>query len=767
MARMLVAKRKARWVLSCFFSVLTVSVGETGKETPFDVSVTVLADRAVNSCVPNQALGAGIDGHERGECLQMLSPNHFPLMRSAGLRSLTYRLRTELAGEVWHWNRRGTWSDPAHQCGYWTSDASSREPIKLSYGYRLPRRGNTIDQANNDGYSRICDGNQTSFWKSNPYLDEHFTKRKNAAYPQWAVIDLGAVKPVDSIWISWAAPYAEAYRVEYWPRNDPMHLHADQHDNWHPFPLGKVDRGRGGDDYIRLSPHPLPVRFVRIVMTQSSGTALQTSNDVRDRLGFAIREVGLGVRDKNGRFQDKVRHGPARTEQSTVYVSSTDPWHRATDRDPNIEQPGLDYILNSELTNHLPVLVPVGVVYDTPDNAMAEVNYLIGRGYSIEQIELGEEPDGQWVAPEHFAMLYRAVAQRIRKKHPKLQLGGPSLQSFESQLLTWPDASGNRSWMNRFLRELASDRSPFDFFSFEYYPFDDICSGSPRQQLLEVPSRLTAMFSSLGSDGVSRQIPWLMTEFGYSVFAGRREVDLEAALFDADTVGCFLTLGGAKAFFYGYEPNYLVNELGCSWGNLMMLQIDEERSRINRLAAYHAARLLAEEWMQPGSDRNDVFKAEVETPDAGHRGEVTAYAIRRPDKQWAVLLINKNAQRSARVRIKFEVPDSGEWVTFAGKIDHFLFSPQQYRMVCRWQVWPSGPQPAAPPRFRRIGFILRPAALFHFASPGEHPGLTAAGTESRLTAPRQCPFSFISTASLFPFRHAPSPRRRTDPLCFL
>ena len=186
----------------------------------------------------------------------MFTDTNIAEMRSAGLGPLTYRLRPELAGEVWRWNPGGTWSDASHHCGYWTSDDSIGEPINVSYGYRLPRLGNTIDQANDDGYSRITDGNEDSFWKSNPYLDSPFTGESDDAHPQWVVIDLGATKPVNSIRIHWGTPYAEQYRVEYWIGNDPMHLHVDHADEWHAFPRGVVDHSSGRRQTYRAERAP-------------------------------------------------------------------------------------------------------------------------------------------------------------------------------------------------------------------------------------------------------------------------------------------------------------------------------------------------------------------------------------------------------------------------------------------------------------------------------------------------------------------------------
>src|SRR5438105_11804793 len=72
-----------------------------GRENIF--YVTVHADRPVNTINPTAALGAGVDGHEQGECARMFTDKNIAAMRSAGFGPLTDELRTQLAGEFCHW----------------------------------------------------------------------------------------------------------------------------------------------------------------------------------------------------------------------------------------------------------------------------------------------------------------------------------------------------------------------------------------------------------------------------------------------------------------------------------------------------------------------------------------------------------------------------------------------------------------------------------------------------------------------------------------
>jgi F5/8 type C domain len=644
------------------------------------VTVSYTPGRPSNVFKPAESLGAGVDGHERGDTRRMLNPRNVREMLSAGLKPLTYRLRTELGGDAWHWNPAGSWSDARSSRGYWTSSSDAPSPINVSYGYRLPRRGNTTDQANDDGYSRLDDGDPRTFWKSNPYLDSSYTGEPDAAHPQWIAVDLGAKMPVNAIRLDWARPFATRFRVEYATSDDTLtdELTFNPQDNltWHTFPRGEVEDGKGGDAVLRLADEPINIRHVRILLLESSHTAPAGSKDLRDRAGYAVREVGVGLLDAFGHFRDNVRHSATHAGQTLMHVSSTDPWHRASDLDTRIEQPGLDLIFRSGLTNNLPALVPVGIFYDTPENAVALVRFLKRRGYRADGIELGEEPDGQLVSPEDYGALYARWVRAMRPLDPSLRFGGPSFAT----ITPFADEQfSEKTWLKRFLAYNDARGVPdaFNFFTFEWYPFDEVCA--PAAPQLASNTRLLAdALAGLRPEILPESTPVYITEYGYSSFAAEAEVNIEGALLNADTVGLFLTLGGERAYLYGYEPNEIISESACTWGNNMLFRVDERGRILFRTATYYGARLVTEVWAQPSDARMEVFPAASDIIDEQGQPLVTAYALRRPDGHWSLLIINKDPVKTFDVGLKILDRQTGDSNEPRLPADLYQYSRAQY-----------------------------------------------------------------------------------------
>lgn len=672
-------------VLSGPFSIWAQVANKYKPRQP--ATVTVSIKHPANRFIPAQALGAGIDGHETGEADRQLRPDNIKEMLSAGLRSLTYRLRTELAIAAWHWNPEGSWSDANSKQGYWVSDSTAAEPIQASYGYRLPRRGSTVDNANNDGYSRIDDDDPESFWKSNPYLDRSFTHEDNSLHPQWIVIEFNEPKLINAARLLWGTPSALSYRIQYADLDDISDIALNVPGLWRDFPQGRDRYGNAAGNTSGplqvLSVAPIKTRFVRILMIPSSGTAPSESTDIRDHVGVAMREVYLGTIDRQGKFHDEIQHGRDLKSQTAMHVSSTDPWHRAEDRDEGIEQPGFDRVFQSGLTNDLPVLLPTGILYDTPANAANEIRYLRARGFKFDRVELGEEPDGQYSSPEDFAALYIQWADAIHSVDPTLQIGGPSFQEIHSEEDEPPAKRlGNAAWLGRFLHYLRTHgrEKEFSFFSFEWYPFDDVCQ-PVAAQLASAPSLLTAALAEMQRRGLTRRTPWVISEYGYSAFGTRAEISIEGALLNADIVGKFLTLGGEQAFLYGYTPSEVLPDNPCGTpGQNMLFSMDEDGDITHRFATYFGARLLTQEWTMPEGGRHEIYPAAANIRNRKGEQLVTAYAVHRPDGLWSLLLINKDPKRSYQVRVRFQNQANKIAASFTGAVDVFQFSGAQYEL---------------------------------------------------------------------------------------
>ena len=664
------------------------------------VEITLRLDKPNAVFDPREALGGGVDGHHKEDTEAVYKPEILKQMLSAGLPRLTYRLRTELGIQAWHWNPQGRWSDPEGKRGYWISDAESAEPIQLCYGYRLPRRGNTLDEANNDGYSMLNDGDPATFWKSNPYLDSTYTKEPADAHAQWVAVFFEKPTPVNAIRIDWAAPYATRFEVEYSNSGAASYPGGTLPGVWQKFEQGTVTGGTGGSTFLQLVDHPINIKYLRLRLLESSKIALEPdSKDVRDRLGYAIREIAVGHVDSQGAFHDAIVHKRHRS-QTELYVSSTDPWHRECDRDPSTVQPGFDLVNASGLARGRPMMVPVPVFFDTPENAAALFSYLKSRKFPIDRVELGEEPDGQRIDPRDYAALYLQVATRLRELDPKIALGGPSFVTVEgddpSELGGFHRGHFIREFMD-YLRQ-RNRLGDFNFLSFEWYPFNDGDQPVPPQverhgQMLRNAVRL------MRDSGVPANMPMIISEYGYSAYACQPEVDIAGALLNAEIACEFLSLGGATSFLYGYEPAGLQNDWGTSWGNLTMLLSDAKGGIQARASTYHSTRLLTQEWTCAEGGPHTLYPATIRPEEGVKPPLLAAYPLQRPDGRWALLLINKDPKQAFAVTLKCEKDGRESPSPFVAPFELLRFSSDEYQ----WKVnGPEGYPLRSEPASRRL-----------------------------------------------------------------
>src|SRR5258708_7961601 len=435
--------------------LLTVIAALLGKPSAAQ-TVLVDASHAVNTFSPLYALGTTVDRVPSNATDTFFRPDQLEQVLSAGWGVVSYRQNTDLFVQAWHWNPKGTWSDPSGK-GYFTGNSTPTETIRHSYGYSLQHRGFTRNGGTEfDGFSRLDDGDLNTYWKSNPYLTKEFTGEDDAAHPQWIVVDLGKKQDVNAVSVAWADPYAVIYEVQYWS-GDGDAMDEPLSGGWKKFTSGAVTNGRGGTVALKLASAPVSTKFVRVVMTQSSGSCdAHGAGDRRNCVGYAIKEVYVGTIDTKGNFKDLLQHSPDQ-KQSLTYCSSVDPWHEpsdlylAPDRMESGDQPGFDLFFTSGITRGLPAIVPVAMLYATPEDSAAQMAFLKKRGYPISYVEMGEEADGQYMQPEDYGALYLQWATALHRVDPGFKLGGPAFEGVTEDIKAWPDAHGRTSWFSRFL----------------------------------------------------------------------------------------------------------------------------------------------------------------------------------------------------------------------------------------------------------------------------------------------------------------------------
>jgi F5/8 type C domain len=681
--------RRARWL----GAVLALLAGSAVADS---IRVDAAPEHATNYIRPTEALGAGVDRLPYGASDKLFRPQVVQRILAAGWQRITYRQNTELHAEAWHWNPHGTWSGPGER-GYFVGAARpGAEPIVHSWGYPLPRRGVTRDDGTDTiGYSRLTDGDPASFWKSNPYLTQAFSGEDDSAHPQWVILDLASKQKLDAIRIEWAAPYATEYVVQFWSGEDPIHKPAAG--SWQRFDHGAVSDGRGGHETVKLADLPVEAQFVRVLMSRSSNTCVVNTSgqDRRDCVGYAIGEIFLGTLSADGRLHDVIRHTPDQ-DQTATYCSSVDPWHQSRDLDEKAgEQVGFDRFFESGITRGLPAMIPIAMLYSTPEDAVAELSYLKARGYPVSYVEMGEEPDGHYTVPEDYAALYVQFARTLHRLDPKLKLGGPIFTGQNEDIQTWADAHGQVSWTGRFIEYLKAHNAldQLAFFSFEHYPIDP--GKISWSSLYEEPRWVTHIMQVWREDGVPKDVPLFITESNLSSQYSESYMDLWGGLWLADYIGAFLTAGGNAVYYFHDMPEAFGPGHNGSPGTFSFFSADADLNLQQPLSQYFASRLINLEWLQPGNAQHRLAAASTDVTDGAGHALVTAYPVLRPDGAWALLIVNKDQENAHAVSVVFEDPERHRAARFRGPVTSVVLSKAQYQ----WHPEPAGghADPDGPP----------------------------------------------------------------------
>ena len=634
------------------------------------VRVDANSEHVINSFDPDSALGSSIDALSRYDINKVFTPHIIQESLSAGWGPLTYRNNTELRMAAWHWNANGTWSDAAHRSGYFTGSTELKEPIRYILAYALPHRGFATSG------DRPLEGPELTYWKSNPYLTSKFTGESDALHPQWVVVDLQAEKPVDAIRIAWASPFAAKYQVEYWAGTDALNFDAGPKGQWKVFRSGALNDAKGGTVTLKLSDAAIPTRYVRVLMTASSNTCDEHGpEDVRNCVGYAIQQIEAGNIDGSGRFVE-VQKNP--TEKRTTYcVSSIDPWHSADDVNDSgaYQHTGFDLLFTSGLTNNLPAMVPVTMLYGTPDDAAAQIAYIEKRGYNLGYVEMGEEPDGKHAMPEDYGALYMQWATAIHKVDPKVKLGGPVFEGVNEDITLWPDAAGRISWMGRFVDYLKAHHRLDDlaFVSFEHYPFEP-CEITWKTLYTE-PQLMKHILQVWRNDGVPKNVPLMVTENHLAAQLTGPMTTIFAGLWLADNVGSFFEGGGAAFYHSPIQPQDIHNtcEGWASWSNFVA---DENYNIKGYTSPYFAAHIINREWVQHRSGIHRMFPASADIKDGDGNALVTSYAVHRPDGNWSLMLVNRDENNSHTIRVVFS--GGRQDASFDGEVRLATFGSEQY-----------------------------------------------------------------------------------------
>jgi hypothetical protein len=199
-------------------------------------------------------------------------------------------------------------------------------------------------------------------------------------------------------------------------------------------------------------------------------------------------------------------------------------------------------------------------------------------------------------------------------------------------------------------------------------------------------------------DGVPANVPMFITESNISSAASESSVDIFGALWLADYVGAFLTAGGNGLYYFHYIPSGVHRGCNNSDATFGLFAVNDQHQLTQPLGQFFASQLINLQWLEPGEQAHEIYSAASNIRDGAGHTLVTAYAVKRPDGQWALLIINKDQENSHHVKVSFEDVENGHEHSFAGAVDMLTFGRTQYN----WDPLRKVAAPDGPPVMSKI-----------------------------------------------------------------
>ena len=83
-----------------------------------------------------------------------------------------------------------------------------------------------------------------------------------------------------------------------------------------------------------------------------------------------------------------------------------------------------------------------------------------------------------------------------------------------------------------------------------------------------------------------------------------------------------------------------------------MFTVDANYQIQQPLAQFFVAQLINLDWAQADGGEHQVFSAKSDLEDGANHELVTAYAVKRPDATWALMLVNRDQQNTHQVVVR-------------------------------------------------------------------------------------------------------------------